>query len=232
VPDRDLKRFKNVLAVFPHADDETVTCGGSLRRFADAGARVTLLILTRGERGNPTGSPDPALESTRHREAESAADYLGVVELIQQDFGDGRLRLCAGEVGSYLSRLLGELRPDLVLAHDLAGLDGHDDHIASSEIVTALHAAEPRFTLWYVTLPAWLTRFLKVIGQMATSQQVDARRAIPTHRIFLGAATVPKIRAWYAYRSQRGAIAKGLGRLVPAWLAVSLQQFEYFAEAP
>jgi hypothetical protein len=39
---------------------------------------------------------------------------------------------------------------------------------------------------------------------------------------------IPKIRAWYAYRSQRGLIARGLGRLLPAWLAV--MQFEYFAE--
>ena len=227
-----LRRFKNVLAVFPHPDDETVACGGTLRRLADAGARVTLLILTAGERGNPTGSPDPALKSIRHREAENAAGYLGVAELIQQDFGDGHLRLRAAEVTEYLSRLLGELRPDLVLAHDPAGLDGHHDHVASSEIVRAVHASQSGFTLWYVTMPAWLLRGLKLIRQMTTSQQIDSTRAMPTHRIFVGAVIRPKIRAWYAYRSQRGAIAKGLGRLVPAWLAVSLQQFEYFAEAP
>ena len=55
VPVRDPRRFKNVLAVFPHADDETVHCGGSLARFAETGAIVTLLLLTRGERGNPAG---------------------------------------------------------------------------------------------------------------------------------------------------------------------------------
>lgn len=41
---------------------------------------------------------------------------------------------------------------------------------------------------------------------------------------------IPKIRAWYAYRSQRGFIAKGFGRLVPVWFAVSMMWFEYFAE--
>jgi LmbE family N-acetylglucosaminyl deacetylase len=227
-----LRRFKNVLAVFPHADDETVACGGTLRRLADAGARVTLLILTAGERGRPSSRHDPALKSIRHREAESAAGYLGITQLIQQDFGDGQLRLRGGQVSSYLARLLGELRPDLVLAHDLAGLDGHSDHVACSEVLTALHRAQPSFTLWYVTLPSWLLRSLELVGQMRTDEQIAARRAIPTHRIFVGAVIRPKIRAWYAYRSQRGAIAKGLGRLVPAWLAVSLQQFEYFSEAP
>src|SRR5262249_52507110 len=53
VPVRDVRRFKNVLMVFPHADDETVNCGGAIRRFSTAGATVTLLLLTGGERGNP-----------------------------------------------------------------------------------------------------------------------------------------------------------------------------------
>ena len=52
VPVRDVRRFKNVLVVFPHADDETVNCGGAIRRFSTAGATVTLLLLTGGERGN------------------------------------------------------------------------------------------------------------------------------------------------------------------------------------
>jgi len=34
-----------------------------------------------------------------------------------------------------------------------------------------------------------------------------------------------------AYRSQRGSIGKGLGRIIPAWLPVSMLQFEYFADA-
>ena len=65
IPLRDPRRFKNVLAVFPHADDETVHCGGSLARFAETGASVTLLLLTGGERGNPAGVIDPALAADR-----------------------------------------------------------------------------------------------------------------------------------------------------------------------
>ncbi len=228
----DVRRYKNVLAVFPHADDETVTCGGTLRRFADTGATVTLLLLTAGERGNPRGVVDPALKAVRHREAEHAARVLGISRVIQEDFGDGQLRQETERVAAYLWRRIEEINPDLVLTYDLAGLDGHDDHVACSEIVTSLRQQRfPNTPIWYVALPAWLLRLVIMVGQVRTDARLDRRRATPTHRVFIGAAVVPKIRAWRAYRSQRGAIGKGLGKLLPAWLPVTLLQFEYFADA-
>src|SRR5207248_4841807 len=121
VPVRDPRRFKNVLAVFPHADDETVHCGGTLARFAKTGARVTLLLLTGGERGNSAGVIDPALKAVRYREAERAAAILGISRVIQEDFADGRLRQQAAAVASILARRVTEINPDLILTYDLAG---------------------------------------------------------------------------------------------------------------
>ena len=232
VPVRDPRRFKNVLAVFPHADDETVHCGGTLARFAKTGARVTLLLLTRGERGNSAGVIDPALKAVRHREAELAAAILGVSRVIQEDFGDGRLDQQTEPVASILSRRVAELNPDLILTYDLAGFDSHVDHVACSQLLTDLHRTQfPAVPLWYVALPARLLRLLVLVGQVADDSRAASPRATPTHRLFIGPAIVAKIRAWSAYRSQRGGIGKGLGRLVPAWLPLSMLQFEYFADA-
>ncbi len=231
VPLRGVRRFKNVLAVFPHADDETVNCGGALHRFSTFGASVTLLLLTAGERGNPGGTLDPSLKVIRQREAERVAGILGVSRLIQQDFGDGQLTDRREEVKAYLARTIRFIGPDLILTHDPAGLDGHPDHVACAEILidlrrTQFHTA----TLWCVALPRRVVSLLKLARQLRTQASVDQRRALPTVRIFIGTALIPKIRAWYAYRSQRGFIAKGLARLVPIWFAASMLQFEYFAE--
>jgi LmbE family N-acetylglucosaminyl deacetylase len=232
VPVCDVRRFKNVLAVFPHADDETVHCGGTIRRFSAAGATVTLLLLTGGERGNPEGASDPTLKAIRHREAEQAAGILGVSRLIQEDFGDGQLRDRIGQVTSYLSRAIAQINPDLILTYDMAGLDGHPDHVACSEILTELRRTQLRHaSLWYAALPGRVLRLLKLVGQLAPDQRLDESRAIPTLRLFIGAGVMAKIRSWYAYRSQRRFLGKGLGRFLPIWIALSMLQFEYFAES-
>jgi LmbE family N-acetylglucosaminyl deacetylase len=231
VPRVDVRRFKSVLVVFPHPDDETVSCGGTLNRFSRAGSLVTVLLLTRGERGNPQGMPDLALGELRNAEAHRAADILGASSLVHDDLGDGRLSERRAIVRRRIADQIAAVKPDLLITYDLAGLDGHADHVACAELVTELRSTEfPNISLWYVAQPWRLVRLLQIAGQLAERADVDRRRAVPTNRVFIGAGLLPKIRAWYAYRSQRGSIAKGLGRLLPTWLAVSMMQFEYFAE--
>ena len=231
VPLGNVKAFKNVLAVFPHADDETVNCGGTLHCFSAAGVASTLILLTGGERGSAGGVVDAGLQATRIGEAERVAAILGVTRLIQQDFGDGMLSKRREEVAEYLVQTIQMIGPDLLVTYDQAGLDGHPDHVACAEILAELKRAKfPNTTLWCAALPSRVVGLLKLARQLQTPAAVDQLRASPTWRIFIGTGVIAKIRAWYAYRSQRGRIAKGLGRLVPAWLAVSVMQFEYFAE--
>jgi LmbE family N-acetylglucosaminyl deacetylase len=227
----DVRRFKQVLVVFPHPDDEAVNCGGAINRLARAGASVTVLLLTLGERGNPSGTADPKLKAVRQTEAAKAAGILGVSRLIVEDLGDGRLDERRGEAGRIVATVIEAVKPDLIVTYDLAGLDGHSDHVACAEVVTELRTGRfPGVRLWYAAQPRRLVRLLKAAGQLATNESIDRRRAAPTIRIVIGTSVVPKIRAWYAHRSQRRYIAKGFGRLLPTWLAISLLQSEYFAE--
>jgi LmbE family N-acetylglucosaminyl deacetylase len=232
VPIGDVRRFKNVLVIFPHADDETVSCGGAIRQMATGDGHVTLVLLTGGECGNPAGMPDMRLQYVRRSEAEQVAKILGVSRLIQKDYGDGQLADRSAEIREFLVMTVRQVEPDLIVTYDLSGFDGHVDHIACSEVITELRTAQfPATPLWYVSMPIRLVRLLTLVGQMSADRQLGARRRLPTQRVFVGGSTVAKVRAWYAYRSQRGAIAKGLGKVVPVWLAVSMMQFEYFAEA-
>src|SRR5438874_12197005 len=90
-PLRDARQFHRVLVIFPHADDEAITCGGSLHRFSAAGSKVTLVLLTKGERGTSNATRGASLKDIRTREARAVTAILGISRLIQEDFGDGAL---------------------------------------------------------------------------------------------------------------------------------------------
>ncbi len=232
IPTADVRRFRNVLAIFPHADDETVNCGGALRAWARNGAKVTLLVLTNGERGNPRGEVDEALRSTRRAELQRAAEILGISAVIQQDFGDGELHRRLPELAEYLHAQIGKVRPDLVVTYDHAGLYGHFDHIACAEVVSdVMQTRWPEVDLWYVALPPRVVTLLVRTRQLVPSPRTETLRAQPTCKVRITKDVVAKLRAWYAYRSQRQAIGRGLGHYFPVSFLISMMQFEYFADA-
>ncbi|PYR00936.1 MAG: hypothetical protein DMF96_01755 [Acidobacteria bacterium] len=86
---------RTVLGIFAHPDDESLACGGTLARLADAGARVILLCASHGEAGSisdPALVPDGNLGAVRARELRDAAAVLGIAEVILLDHPDGDLR--------------------------------------------------------------------------------------------------------------------------------------------
>lgn len=233
VPMKNTEQFRHVLVIFPHADDEVITCGGLLHRLARTGAHVTLVLLTKGEKGpNPTHARD--LKALRTQEARSVATLLRITTLTQEDFGDGRLREKEQELATYLAALMAQEQPDLLITYDLAGLYGHPDHQACTEIITRLKQTRfPEVPLWYVTFPKRLLARIKVPEDLAIDPQFRAKQAIPTHKVFIGSSVVPKIRSWYTYTSQRASLAQGIGTGVSLWMlwfVLSLVLFEYAAE--
>ena len=138
VPLRDARQFHHVLVIFPHADDEAITCGGSLHHFAAGGSVVTLVLLTKGERGTPDATLNVSLKDIRTREAQTVTAILGISRFIQEDFGDGELHDKRQELTTFIDTLIEQEKPDLLITYDLAGFYGHADHIACSEIITEL----------------------------------------------------------------------------------------------
>lgn len=72
--------MKNLLVLSPHTDDETLGCGGFIKKFTDSGGRVFVAIFSHGGAGikwNGTSYKEYC-NNTRLKEFYSALSILGV----------------------------------------------------------------------------------------------------------------------------------------------------------
>ena len=108
---------QRVLAIYGHPDDPEISCGGSLARWADAGAEVHILITTRGDKGSDDPHADPdALARTRVEETAAAARVLGATAH-HLDHSDGELD-DDRSLRLELVRAVRTIRPDVVCCPD------------------------------------------------------------------------------------------------------------------
>ncbi len=230
----ELRTIRRVLAVYAHPDDEVVPCGATLAALAGQGAEVTLLVLTRGEKGRSPGAGAGVVDlgSLRARELAASAAALGIRDLRQWRFPDGGLSSAGPELRRRVAETLEEVGPDLVISHDPSGLYGHPDHVATALLVEELtRAAVPPARLWQVALPRRLRRLLAASGALPREAELPHPAAEPNLRVALSAQSrLAKARAWRAHRSQRGAIGQGWARSIPTWPLAALMPAEHFAE--
>jgi LmbE family N-acetylglucosaminyl deacetylase len=135
------------LVIVAHPDDAELGCGGTLAGWAEAGARVTLVVLTDGSKGSHDADvPDTELRDRREAEQRAAAAVLGVADVRFLRQIDGELAEDPALV-LVLAAVLRETRPQVVIAHDpWRRYELHPDHLAAGRLVpAALFAArEPR----------------------------------------------------------------------------------------
>jgi LmbE family N-acetylglucosaminyl deacetylase len=210
-----------LLCIFAHPDDESLTCGGTLARYASEGVETSLIVATRGERGwfgDWRDYPgEKVLGVIREQELRHACEELGIARLDFLDYCDGDVDLAdETKMVAKLVRLLREIRPHVVITFGPEGLYGHPDHIAISQFTTSaiLLAADQQYPyavdlaphrvlkLYYrVATEAWFMRYMPIFGDLVMQIDGHERRAQPwtnwtvTTRID---ARAHWIRAWYA----------------------------------
>jgi 4-oxalomesaconate hydratase len=131
-----------LLVVSAHAADFVWRCAGTIALYKSRGARVRLLVLSFGERGESAEQwkqPGATLESVKaNRRAEStaAAETLGLGDDVWfLDLGDYPLRVDDATMEA-LVRELRAVRPDYVLTH--AARDPYNmDHGTAAEVTLA-----------------------------------------------------------------------------------------------
>lgn len=121
-----------VLAIGAHPDDIEFGCGGTLAKWAAAGAEVTMLVVTDGSKGTWDPSIDPAdLVALRQTEQRRAADRLGASQVVMLGHPDGELEYSM-DLRAELCLHIRRHRPDVLLSHDpWQRYQLHPDHRAT-----------------------------------------------------------------------------------------------------
>jgi N-acetylglucosamine malate deacetylase 1 len=174
----------NVVCVGAHPDDPESGCGGTLALYAAQGHRVTVVYLTRGERGIP-GKSDSEAAAIRTAEAEAACRVLGAKAVFAGQI-DGATELTRARVDA-MAKLLDAEAPDVVFTH--WPIDTHFDHEVASLLTIRAHVARER-------------RFPVYFFEVNTGSQTMGFAA--AHYVDITPVREKKKAALFAHKSQRG----------------------------
>ncbi|MFE7114853.1 PIG-L family deacetylase [Streptomyces sp. NPDC057654] len=219
----------DLLAVFAHPDDESLSAGGVLARHAAAGARTAVVTATW------------AADTPRAGELAEALRILGAGEPRMLGCADARVpqsapgceRLCDAPLDEAVRRLVVHIRafrPDIVVTHDAyGGLPGHPDHVHTHR-VTVLAAQAAGLELLYPDAGTpWQPHALYLATHPhsavpALRDVIGARKAlysVPDEQVTTTVGVGPwleqKIAAVLAHRSEvdRGALPGRVADLPP-----------------
>lgn len=106
-----------ILALGCHPDDIEFGCGGTLRKYADAGHEICMMVMTEGHAGGES--------VTRRSEQEAAAEIIGSERLYWGEYRDTELPL-SRELIQEIEVVIAEVAPDFIFVH--YGDDTHQDH--------------------------------------------------------------------------------------------------------
>jgi len=215
------------LILAPHADDESLGCGG-LIAAACAAARPPLIVCITDGTGSHPGSaayPAPRLRMLREAELRSAASILGLAADRVHFLGlPDAAAPTSGPVFEAAVRSVAEL----ALAHDVTTLlttwphDPHCDHEMAAQLgAEAAFAAGRRHALY----PVW--------GWLLPEEAVLPEGRLSGARLDIEAFLPLKRRAIEAHASQYGGLVTddpGGFRLPPELLAVFDRPYEVFID--
>jgi LmbE family N-acetylglucosaminyl deacetylase len=146
------------MAVHAHPDDEVISTGGVLARYAGEGVQTVVVTCTDGSQGFGPGGVLPgepghdldAVAETRRYELDKSCSLLGVSHLELLGYRDSGMAGWAGndqpdafcntpveEAAAALLALIERYHPHVVITYDDNGGYGHPDHVQAHRVAMA-----------------------------------------------------------------------------------------------
>lgn len=113
-----------VLVICAHPDDEVIAIGGTLRKLANSGAIIRLLIFSEGAEGYPKLEEKDTIVTTRNTETRKVCDILGVQEYVNLHKLDWDLKV-DNEAYHAVIHHIRQFQPDIIFTHSRADYNDH-----------------------------------------------------------------------------------------------------------
>lgn len=129
-----------MLVISAHVGDFVWRSAGTIAKYIKQGAKVHVIVLTYGARGESAGFYKNGLgtledcKKVRRREAEDAAKVLGIQSIQFCGYDDFPLEMDPERL-ERLARQIKQIRPDFILTHDKGRDFGNPDHTKAARAV-------------------------------------------------------------------------------------------------
>lgn len=171
-PEQCVTGFGTTLVVAPHADDESLGCGGVIALLRKYGQTVYILLLSDGTLSHPNSKEYPAekLRDLREKELIDASSILGVAEenIIFGRYPDRNVPVISDErfesAVKSISKMLDVIKPKSIFVPWRR--DPHPDHKAAFQLINSAETLNAKIYEY----PIWLTE-LGQSGDEPTSQE-------------------------------------------------------------
>lgn len=189
--------FGATLIVAPHADDESLGCGGLIALLRQQKQPVSILLLSDGTLSHPNSVAYPAerLRQLREEELIQAAATLGVPEenLFFCRYKDrsvpGQTDAGFDAAVGHISGMLQQIAPQSIFVPWRR--DPHPDHRAAYQLLTAANAGAAHLYEY----PIWL-------AELGQTGDVPAAGEVSVLRVDISSVLTQKQKAIAAHRSQ------------------------------
>jgi len=135
----------NIVCIGAHPGDPEFGCGGTLAHYSDAGHKVTIIYLTRGEASDSSKTYEQ-MAALRTKEAQIACEALKATPVFAGQI-DANTELNKKSIADF-TKLVLEQAPDIVFTH--WPLDSHQDHQIAGQLgLNAWAKSNRAFQLYY-----------------------------------------------------------------------------------